>query len=812
MPADAKSSTGALFPSSGARRRVSVRVRGVVQGVGFRPHVYRLAEQLSLDGFVLNDARGVLLEIEGSAGTVERFLERLQAEPPPLATIERIEPRELVPTGHAGFQIAPSRDAGGRSRIAHQALVSPDTAVCDDCLAELNDPADRRYRYPFINCTNCGPRFTIATDVPYDRASTTMAAFAMCERCLAEYEDPRDRRFHAQPNACPECGPRARLVNGKDSTRSSTDAIAAAASALDDGQILAVKGLGGYHLACRADSPETVARLRERKHREDRPFALMVGELSGAEALIDLDADARALLRDRARPIVIARRRAGASVAEAVAPNCPDLGVMLPYTPLHHLLLADLSALAGECNRRLVMTSGNLSDEPIAYDDEDAIARLRGIADAFLVHDRPIYMRTDDSALRHTAAGPLMIRRSRGHVPGAISLPVPAPRPLLACGAELKNTFCVATDEHAWVSHHIGDLKNYETLVSYREGVEHFQRLFAVTPEVLVHDLHPDYLSTTYALERAASSPSGDFSNSPDDPDTPDDPDARPIQPIAVQHHHAHLAACLAEHGEIGPAIGVIFDGSGYGADGAVWGGELLVGDLCEFERVGHLRAVRLPGGDRAVHEPWRMACAWLAEAHADDELPPLPTSLSAQVSTERWETIARLSRSDLAPMTTSAGRLFDAVAALCGARTVVNYEGQAAIELEGLVDPAEHDAYPLELVDRDGGLELDPRPALLAILSERAAGVSAGRIAARFHCGLARATADACARIAGAHGLDTVVLSGGVFQNRVLLESTIGRLRDAGLRVLFPRLLPPNDGGISFGQAAAAAARMANG
>ena len=839
-----------LSPHFDGRRRICVRVRGVVQGVGFRPHVYRLAQELALDGYVLNDARGVLLEVEGSPARVERFLERLVAEPPPLATIESVELRELEPNRQMGFRIAPSRDASEQAGVltTRQALVSPDTAPCAECLAEMRDPRDRRHRYPFINCTNCGPRFTIAIDIPYDRASTTMAGFVMCERCRAEYEDPGDRRFHAQPNACPVCGPRARLLrpgstagaggpgrsNGLGAVNAGIDAVEQdatdfgehgvrrAAELLAKGLIVAVKGLGGYHLACRADFQVAVAVLRARKHREDRPFALMVADVPGAEALIELDAPARGLLQDRARPIVIARRRTGARVAEAVAPGCPDLGVMLPYTPLHHLLLADFADLSRETGPPpLVMTSGNRSDEPIAYDDEDALARLREIADAFLVHDRPIHMRTDDSVLRHMAAGTQTLRRSRGYVPGAIQLPVPAPRPLLACGAELKSTFCVARGQNAWVSHHIGDLKNYETLLSFRVGVEHFQRLFAVTPEIVVHDLHPDYLSTGYALERASERTSGDEGRQRASDGTARASEAvspagalvrsadAGIETIAVQHHHAHLAACLAEHGETGPAMGAIFDGSGYGTDGTVWGGELLVGDLRDFVRAGHLRSVRLPGGDRAVNEPWRMACAWLTAAHSDGELPSLPVTLSGLLTQERWETIARLSRSELAPLTTSAGRLFDGVAALCGARAVVTYEGQAAIELEGLVDPAERGAYRIEVSERDGMFELDPRPAVLALARDCAAGVPRGTVAARFHRGLARATADACARIAGARGLDTVVLSGGVFQNRVLLEATAERLRSIGLRVLVPRLLPPNDGGISYGQAAVAAAQL---
>jgi hydrogenase maturation protein HypF len=805
-----------------ARRRVRARVEGVVQGVGFRPHVHRLASELRLDGFVRNDARGVLLEVEGDATTVQRFLERLVAEPPPLANIERVSPSEMAPTGEEGFRIAASLavglvDSGGAGSLAEpaeSALVSPDTATCPDCLAELLDPSDRRYRYPFINCTNCGPRFTIARGVPYDRALTTMSGFAMCERCQSEYEDPTDRRFHAQPNACPACGPRARLLWPDGTERAAGevpgDAVRAAAEALREGLIVAVKGIGGFHLACRADAQEAVAALRARKHREDRPFALMVPTLAAARALVQLDTGTCKLLEDRARPIVLARRRAHAQVADALAPRTPELGVMLPYTPLHHLLLADFAEAGGEvaggaCDGdmdgapesvaggpgdtavALVMTSGNVSDEPIAYTDGDAIARLSGIADAFLLHDRPIHMRTDDSVARVTPLGtPMLLRRSRGYVPAPIDLPVAARRPLLACGAELKSTFCVARGRRAWVGHHIGDLKNYETLRSFREGVEHFQRLFAIAVQVIAHDLHPDYLSTRYAREREA------------------------VQLCPVQHHHAHLAACLAEHGELGPAVGAIFDGSGYGTDGTVWGGELLVGGLRDFERAGHLRAVRLPGGDRAVHEPWRMACAWLAQTRTgEEELPPLPRMLTASVTRERWEVIARLARSELAPVTTSAGRLFDAIAALCGVRATVTYEGQAAIELEAAVDRAERGQYAIAVEDRAGVLELDPRAAVAELVRELAAGVSTATAAARFHTGLAHATAHACALLAGERGLEVVVLSGGVFQNTVLRERTTAELARAGLRTLVPERLPPGDGGVSYGQAAVAAARL---
>jgi hydrogenase maturation protein HypF len=749
-------------------RRVRARVHGTVQGVGFRPYVHRLAGELELGGFVLNDERGVLLEVEGDDAAVDAFLARLPAEVPPLASVERVEHQPLDPCGEAAFAIVAS--SGGGEPLA---LVSPDTATCEDCLAELFDPADRRHRYPFINCTNCGPRFTIVRSVPYDRPRTTMAGFAMCARCRAEYDDPADRRFHAQPNACPDCGPTLRLGDARGAA-----ALAAAVAALKAGEIIAVKGLGGFHLACRAGDEEAVASLRARKDREDKPFALMAPDLATARELVELGPHEESLLEGRARPIVLAPRRPAARVAAAVAPGSADLGVMLPYTPLHHLLLADTATT-------LVMTSANVSDEPIAYRDDEAATRLAGIADHVLGHDRPIHVRTDDSVMRARRSGaPLVLRRSRGHVPASIGLPLAAP-PLLACGAQLKSTFCVAKGERAWVGHHIGDLANLETLLAFREGIAHFETLFAVAPAIVAHDLHPGYLSTAYALEREGVALEG------------------------VQHHHAHLAACLAEHGEDGPALGAIFDGTGYGTDGTVWGGELLVGDLAGFERVGHLRPVRLPGGEQAIRQPWRMACAWLQEAHG---APPLrPASLAAAVDGEAWEAVAMLARTAVvAPVTTSMGRLFDAVAALCGLRARVTYEGQAAAELEGAAASAgESDPYPLEVVDGEP-LVLDPRATLLAAEADVRAGAAPGSVAARFHAAVARATADASALAAARHGLDTVVLSGGVFQNRLLLDGAAGRLAGLGLRVLVPERLPPNDGAISYGQAAVAAARAA--
>ena len=758
-----------------ARSRVRVRVEGTVQGVGFRPYVFRLATALDLGGFVLNDERGVAIEVEGDALAVERFLARLPAEAPPLAVVERVATAALRPVGEAGFAIlesVPAREPG--------ALVSPDVATCDECLAEVADPSDRRYRYPFTNCTNCGPRFTIVRGVPYDRPLTTMAGFDMCARCRREYTDPLDRRFHAQPIACPDCGPALRLVGRSGAEAddpSSSDPLEAAARALRAGLIVAVKGIGGFHLACRADDERAVAALRARKHREEKPFALMVAGLGAASGLVVLGEREQELMLGPERPIVLAPRRPDAPVAAAVAPGSPELGLMLPYSPLHHLLLADAGTV-------LVMTSGNASDEPIAYEDADALERLGAITDLFLLHDRPIETRTDDSVARAVSLGdsrrPLLLRRSRGHVPEPLELPIGSERQILACGAELKSTFCLVKGSRAWVGHHIGDLQTYETLRSFREGIAHFERLFAVEPEVVAHDLHPEYLSTKYAAERATE------------------------VHVEIQHHHAHLAACLAEHGETGRAVGAVYDGTGYGTDGAIWGGELLVGDLAGFERFGHLRPVRMPGAEQAIHEPWRMACAWALEAAGPSPRPP--RSLAGRVDPARWRQVTDLARSSLAPVTTSAGRLFDAVSALCGLRSRVTYEGQAAVELEAVADRSERGAYPLPL---ESG-ELDARETIRAVLEDVERGTPAGAISARFHNGLARATASACAEAAAAASTETVVLSGGVFQNRLLLERTAALLMTARLRVLVPERLPPNDGGIAFGQAAVAAARLA--
>ncbi len=772
----------------GSSRRVRLRVHGVVQGVGFRPFVYRLATELGLAGLVRNDASGVLIEAEANDARLEAFIKRLRADAPALARVDGIDRTAIPARGDTAFAIAPS--GGGRAAT----MVPVDAATCADCLRELFDPADRRHRYPFTNCTNCGPRFTIVLGVPYDRPRTTMAGFRMCAACRREYEDPADRRFHAQPNACPACGPKAALAPGlaqpaafdaADPGRG--DALRRAATALKNGAILAVKGLGGFHLACRADSEEVVARLRARKYREDKPFALMVADVAAARALARLDDLQSALLRDVARPIVLASRVAGAAVARAVAPRSRELGLMLPYTPLHHLLLADMGGVP------LVMTSGNRSDEPIAYLDDDARDRLGPLADLFLTHDRPIRTRTEDSVARVVsiagARRPMTLRRSRGFVPAALPLPAPVPRATLGCGAELKNTFGIAVGDVAWLGPHIGDLRDYEALRSYRDGVAHLARLLEVEPPAAAHDLHPEYLSTKDARDRCAS-----------------------LEP--VQHHHAHLAACLAEHGEAGPALGVVFDGTGLGADGTIWGGELLLGDVADSARVGHLWPVRMPGGEAAIRQPWRMACAWLTEATG--AVPALPRPLAGRVDPAEWNAVARLSRSGLAsPLTTSAGRLFDAIAALAGVRTEITYEGQAAVELEAMVAGGESpdgvaEAYRMPLVTEGDRTVIDARPAVLAAARDADAGAPVGAIAGRFHAGLADAVVAACGAITAARGVEVVVLSGGAFQNVTLLERVADALSVRGLRVLVPGAVPPNDGGICYGQLAAFAARHA--
>jgi hydrogenase maturation protein HypF len=736
---------------------MAVRVEGVVQGVGFRPFVYSLATSLNLAGFVGNDSDGVFAEIEGPPAAIGEFLRRLTAEAPPLARIRRVTTNPGKPTGATTFTIVASESKGPT-----RTLVSADTATCEDCLRELNDPADRRFGYPFINCTNCGPRFTIVRDVPYDRPLTTMAGFPMREQCAAEYHDPGNRRFHAQPTCCPACGPTLRLMGAE-----AADPLITASELLASGYILAVKGLGGYHLAADATSEPAVAQLRRRKHREDKPFAVMVADLAQARSICEVSDEAAALLASPARPIVLLPRLAG-KVADATAPGNRQLGLMLPYTPLHHLLIR-------AAGRPLVMTSGNVSDEPIAYRDDDAVTRLQSIADAFLIHDRPIHIRTDDSVARMINGKPVLLRRSRGYVPEPITTATEFATPVLAVGAELKNTFCVAKGRHAFVSHHIGDLENAETLRSFTEGIEHFKRLFDIEPRVVAHDLHPEYLSTKYAL------------------------DLDEVHTTGVQHHHAHIASCLADNHRDGPVIGVAFDGTGYGTDGTIWGGEFLIANLTRFERAGHLEPVPMPGGTAAIRQPWRMTAAYLNEAPQDLEV--------VQRNLDRWPAILAMARNKVnSPLTSSAGRLFDAVAALLGVRDSINYEGQAAVELEQCADVAEEGWYPA-IVLNDASFCIRGLDLVTAAATDLRAGVRRDVIAARFHNGVAAAIETGCVLARERYGIDAVALSGGVFQNVLLLGETVRRLEARGFAVLTHSRVPCNDGGISLGQAVIASA-----
>jgi hydrogenase maturation protein HypF len=881
------------------KQRLQVEIHGAVQGVGFRPFVYRLATDLALAGWVINDTRGVFIEVEGPQADLARFLERVPFEKPPRAIIHSLDTAWLDPVGYEGFEIRHSEDHGAKT-----VLVLPDIATCADCLAEVFDPGDRRYRYPFTNCTNCGPRFTIIQALPYDRPNTTMHRFVMCPDCQAEYESPLDRRFHAQPNACPVCGPRLALYarppmddeaprrrdegHRGDEGRSPAqagrkmedelgplaeghspfvvgpwslvvegdDALRRTANALRAGQIVAVKGLGGFHLMTDARDAAAITRLRERKPRRDKPFALMARDLDQARALCEISPQAGALLTSPEAPIVLLRRRPGAPVAEEVAPGNPTLGVMLPYTPLHHLLLRELDF-------PVVATSGNLTDEPICTDEGEAIQRLGHIADLFLVHDRPIARHVDDSVTWVVQGEPRLLRRARGYAP----LPVLVSRPLptiLAVGAHLKNTVALSVDRQVFISQHIGDLETPEAMAAFERVIADFLRLYEATPVAIAHDMHPDYLSTRWAQEqgleigdrrlpalagrpgeirkRSISNLRSPISSSQSPVPNPQSP----ILLIPVQHHHAHLAACLAENGVEQPALGVTWDGTGYGTDGSVWGGEFLLGDAADFTRVAHLRPFRLPGGDAAIKEPRRVALALLWELYGEsvldrEDLAPV----RALRPPERRLLAQMLSRGLNAPLTTSAGRLFDAVAALVGLHQQVTFEGQAAMALEFAADVGVEDAYPMAIetakpraggtkdeaprrrderrspaqagrrTEADNGrqssvlspssLVLDWQPLVEAVLEDLQQGVKPGIIAGRFH----NALADAILAVAQAVGEPRVALTGGCFQNRLLTERAARRLNDAGFQVLLQRQVPPNDGGISLGQVVVAAARL---
>jgi len=757
-----------------ASKGVRIHVTGIVQGVGFRPFIYNLATGMQLNGWVKNTSAGVDLALDGTEESLDRFLQQLKSEAPPLARIDSVTVKDVPPDGFDRFQILESGRAAGRFQP-----ISPDMSLCDDCLRELGDPGDRRYRYPFINCTNCGPRFTIIQDVPYDRPQTTMAAFPMCPACEAEYHNPEDRRFHAQPVACPECGPHIWLDVGGAILGQNEDALRGARRFLREGWVLAVKGLGGFHLACDATNDAAVKLLRKRKLRVDKAFAVMFPDMEAAERHCRVSDHERRLLTSPERPIVVLERKPGSTVSEAVAPGQRTLGAMLPYTPVHVLLLEREVGYSDAW----VMTSGNLSEEPIATGNQEASTRLSRLADAFLMHDRDIHVRCDDSVVRSFEGQPYLLRRSRGYAPAPLAFPVEAP-PVLGSGGMYKNTFCLTRGPYAFLSHHIGDLENVETLRSYQDGIDHFTRLFDVQPEIVACDLHPDYLAT-----RAAHS----FANEAG------------VPLVGVQHHHAHIASLLLEHGfvEDERVIGVAFDGTGYGEDGTMWGGEFLLANLAEYERGAHLRPMPLAGGDAAVRAPWRTALGWLYTNGAEwaESLAPVSTATEE----ERRILKRQLELGMNTPLTSSMGRLFDAVSSLIGICHRVNYEGQAAIEMEACLDPDEKDSYPFVRQ----GLELDTRPMLEAILADLASGVSTGVIAARFHNTVSEMVLSTCSALREIHHLQRVALSGGVWQNMHLLLSTVHLLRETGFTVMVHRKTPANDGGLSLGQAAVAASRL---
>ncbi|MFZ0833321.1 MAG: carbamoyltransferase HypF [Mycobacterium sp.] len=748
------------------RRRLRVCVRGVVQGVGFRPFVYTTAAALNLSGSVRNDSSGGIIEVEGDAAAVDDFLRRLRDSPPPLAIVETIACEEIPALGGTGFTIADtSRSGDGRT------LASPDVAICAECAAELRDPTDRRYRHPFVNCTNCGPRFTIIGSLPYDRATTTMAAFEMCADCAREYADPADRRFHAQPVCCPQCGPALSYVVPDHATVHREDALRAARTLLRDGGILAVKGIGGYHLACDARNDVAVAELRRRKRRGEKPFAVMVPDVATAQRIAEVDEPAGRLLCGPQRPVVLVPRLAGSGVAGSVAPGNPDLGIMVAYTPLHVLLFGLDGDQPGP--DVLVMTSGNLGGEPICYEDDDALARLAGLADGWLMHDRAILVPCDDSVVRVLDGTELPIRRSRGYAPLPVALPVPLP-PTLAVGADLKNTMAVADGRYAWLSQHIGDMDDVATLSAFDSTQAHLRALTGVDPAQLVADAHPTYRSTGWAHRNAGG---------------------RPVR--TVQHHHAHIAAVMAEHGYDGSeqVIGFAFDGTGYGSDGAVWGGEVLLANYKGYQRLAQLRYVPLAGGDVSVLRPYRMALAhlWAAGIAWDADLAPV-----AACPPDERAVLARQLETGLAcAPTSSMGRLFDAVSSLAGIRHVVDYEAQAAIELEGRSRGFDCGATAYTF-DVDADL-IDPAPVLEAVIADMRAGVPQGVIGARFHCAVADLIVGLAADLADASR--TIALSGGVFQNALLLRMALKGLQDTGFHVITHRSVPPNDGGIALGQ-----------
>lgn len=835
-------------------KRVRITIKGIVQGVGFRPFVYRLASELDLKGWVNNTGSEVIIEAEGEENTLENFADRLKTEAPPLSLIRSMDKQELEPAGFNSFDI-PESSGIGLGKQQHDVFVSPDISICSKCAQELFDENDRRYLYPFINCTDCGPRFTIVKDVPYDRDRTTMSVFEMCEECAGEYHEPSDRRYHAQPVSCYHCGPAVWLMDRNGNVLQVENPIHEAVSLLSEGRILAVKGIGGYHLVCDAGNPAAVAELRKRKIRDDKPFAIMARNMGAADRLCHISPEEKQLLENEKRPIVLLRKREGIQLPEEIAPGNPFLGVMLPYTPIHLLLFTGADPFDA-----LVMTSGNRSSEPICYKEEDAVQTLGIIADYFLANNREIHTRVDDSVIRCFRGKEYPIRRSRGYVPAPIrcdifgteylehetneavalsysaassrtaarnetaasSLPT-----VLATGGELKNTFCMNKGTEFYISHHIGDLENYETLRSFEEGIEHFKKLFGLRPEIIAYDLHPEYLSTKYAQAATA------------------------CKQIGIQHHHAHIAACMADNDLTGEVIGVAFDGTGYGEDGNLWGGEFFSGGMDGFIRQGHLDYVKMPGGEAAIREPWRMAAAYLYHTCGGDaDVSSIP-ALQCIDDKKRKAVFQMLEKSINSPMTSSMGRLFDAVSALLGIRQEIRYEGQAAIELEfvsygaagGVAresggswpqgsngsqpqksfesrlqqsyesqpdqsgDSQLHQSYGFELRQESGMFVVDIRNTIKGIIRDMQSGEPVGVISSRFHSTVAQVVLAGCEAVRKRTGLDRVALSGGVFQNMTLLEQSVSLLEESGFQVFVHHRVPANDGGISLGQAAIALA-----
>ena len=812
---------------SGAR----IHITGIVQGVGFRPFVFGLATRLALNGWVRNTSAGVDIEVDGPPELIQQFYSALKNETPPLARIDTCEISPRPPNGFTTFEIIHS----AAIQDAFQPI-SPDVSICPDCLAELLDPADRRFLYPFINCTNCGPRFTIIKDIPYDRPNTTMAGFPLCPDCAAEYHDPLNRRFHAQPVACPVCGPRVWLESPQQISQSAATAgdvmpsdllteqcgraaIQIAQRLLLKGNILAIKGLGGFHLACDATNPAALQELRRRKLRVDKPFALMMPDLRTVKMHCLVTPHEEELLLSRQRPIVILQRRPDSKVSREVAPLQDTIGVMLPYTPLHYLLYLDFLNLGSQTRPTdprflplsLVMTSGNLSEEPIATQNPEARQRLSSLADVFLMHNRPIQTRCDDSVLRvfdfgsgsqvnaglltqSTPTASLFLRRSRGYAPDPILLPWEFP-PVLATGPEIKNTFCLTRDRYAFISQHVGDMENFETLQSFETGIQEYEHIFRIHPQLIACDLHPNYLATRYAIQRA---------------------EKESIPYIAVQHHHAHIASCMADNG-LPPdqaVIGIAFDGTGYGTDGAIWGGEFLFANYRGFQRFAHLTYMPLSGGDAAIRKISRLALAYLKEVGVECK-PDLPSYLALS-SAERSALYAQLEHRLNTPLTSSMGRLFDVVAALVGVRQQINYEAQAAIELEALVDPEEKNSYQFGLHPAQLGVQtpcpIDIAPVLRAILDDLDRQLPSARISARFHNSVVALVHRVVLAMRSLYNADQVVLSGGVWQNMVLLRNTVEILQQEGFEVFIHRQVPTNDGGIALGQAAIAAQHIDRG